>query len=127
MSQLLTAAEILAADDLPREKVECPEWGGHLYIRTLTGKERDAFEASVVGKGSSTNLVNVRARLVALAGCNDAGEPIFTAAQVDALGDKSAAALSRCFDVASRLNHLSNRDIEELEKNSDGVQSDSFG
>ena len=30
--------------------VEVPEWGGCIYVRTLTGTERDAFESSVVNR-----------------------------------------------------------------------------
>ena len=38
---LLSAAEILAADDLPTEDVEVSEWNGTVRVRALTGAERD--------------------------------------------------------------------------------------
>ena len=134
MSKLLTADDILHAKDLKRERLELPEWGGHLYIRTMTGVERDAWEASMVRSRPKringhnveehiTDMRNARAKLVARVACDEEGKSIFTEAQIDALGKKSAAALDRCFDVAKRLNHLSSDDMEELAGNSDGGQN----
>lgn len=122
MSKPLTAADILGTDDLKRELVEVPEWGGHIYIRTMTGTERDAFEASCLnvsasGKSKPPNLANFRARFIAQVACDESGAILFTAAQVKELGDKSASALNRCFSVAQRLSGLSDDDVEELVKN----------
>src|SRR5947199_100548 len=38
---LLTREQMLAADDLHREFVEVPGLGGGVWVRTLTGTERD--------------------------------------------------------------------------------------
>ena len=35
---------IIAANDLKRESVEVPEWGVTVYVRTMTGEERDQYE-----------------------------------------------------------------------------------
>ena len=48
MKKFLTRNEILAVDDLQTQKVDVPEWGGSVYVRGLTGSERDALEASIV-------------------------------------------------------------------------------
>ncbi len=50
---LLPRDLIDGADDLPVEDVEVPEWGGAVRLRTLTGSERDGFEASVVSQNGS--------------------------------------------------------------------------
>jgi len=34
-------ADILAADDLPRVAVEVPEWNTTVWVREMTGSERD--------------------------------------------------------------------------------------
>ena len=47
----------------------------------------------------------------------DDGALLFTAADVEQLGAKSALALDRVFDVAARLSGFRESDIEELEKN----------
>lgn len=116
----LTADDILGAKDLKRKKVEVPEWGGYLYISTLSGAARDAYEASVVsykGNVPEQNLENIRAKFVAAAATDEDGNPLFTSDQVKELGKKSAAVLDRLFDIAQKLNAISDEDIEELAKN----------
>ena len=46
--KLLSRDEILAASDLTKELVEVPEWGGSVYVRAMTGTERDSYEESVL-------------------------------------------------------------------------------
>ena len=121
---LLTREAILQADDLPRELVEVPEWGGSVFVRTLTGSERDAFEAESVvfhPKGQSEpnmeSLKQTRARLCARCICDEKGQRLFTDEDVSALGAKSGAALDRVYEVAARRNKISQKDMEELEGN----------
>ena len=119
MEKILTKDEILSAKDLHTETVYVPEWGGSVIVRTITGFERDQFEASITEgkKGAKVNLENLRARLVALSTVNEKGERIFTLADVKALGRKSASALDKVFAVAQRLSGLTSEDVEELAKN----------
>jgi hypothetical protein len=124
---LLSKEAILQADDLPTEDVEVPEWQGTVRVRALTGKERDAFEASLQqqrGKDFVRNTANVRAKLVAKCLIGEDGERLFSENEVNALGAKSAAGLDRVFEVAARLSRLSEEDIDELGKSSDVDPSD---
>lgn len=115
---LLSREQILDAPDRKTEDVDVPEWGGTVRVRSLSGAERDAYEAGIVqlrGDGSrKITLANARARLVALTVCDEGGNRLFSEADVTALGEKSAAALERVFDVARRLSRLSDEDVEEL-------------
>ena len=123
---LLYKTAILAAQDLQTEDVEVPEWGGAVRVRSFTGRERDAFEASMVrgeGRDRKVDLTNMRARLVGLTVIDETGQRLFTDDEVDLLGAKSGAALDRVFAVAQKLNGLSGADVEELSKNSSGVPS----
>lgn len=124
---LLSRDQILTSDDLKSEDVPVPEWGGYVRVRSLTGTERDAFELSIAGEDNSKkkNLANLRARLVALCVIDEQGVRVFTDSDVHKLGLKSAGALSRVFDVASKLNGLSPKDVEDLAGNSDADQSGS--
>jgi hypothetical protein len=125
---LLTREQILAADDLKREAVAVPEWGGDVIVKSLTGAERDEFEDSVVrqrGKNRELNLKNARARLVSLSLVDESGQRLFSAGDVELLGRKSAAALDRVFGAAQKLSGLTEQDIDELAKNSNSDQSDS--
>ncbi len=116
--QALSKDAILAADDKKLEKLDVPEWDGCVYIRTMTGTERDAFEAAFVSKnGTTNNFQNIRARLASLTVCDEDGKRLFADTDVLAVGQKSAAALDRVFGVAMRMNGLRPEDVEELEKN----------
>jgi hypothetical protein len=118
--KLLSKDAILKADDLPRQVVEVPEWGGSVMVRGLTGSERDKFEASVLvkkGKDYDVKLADLRARLVVLSVIDEAGTRLFDDNDVAELGKKSASALNRVFEAAQRLSGLTDQDIEELEKN----------
>jgi hypothetical protein len=123
---LLTRDAILQAQDLPKELVSVPEWGGEIYVRALTGAERDAFEQTIVerkGKSTKMNLKNMRAKLVALTTVDEEGKRIFSDSDAELLGKKSAAALNRVFEVAQKLSGLTPEDVDELTKNSEGDQS----
>jgi hypothetical protein len=111
---MLTKDDILKADDLPREEVACPEWGGSVFVRVMSGTERDRFE----GAYSRDAYNDTRARLAALTVCDAEGRPLFSEADIPSLGRKSSAVLDRIFDVAKRLNALSGDDVDRLEKNS---------
>lgn len=117
----LTAADILSAEDLIREKVEVPEWGGFVFISAMTGTARDAFEASCMsfkdGKGEQ-NMENIRAKMVAACATDESGSLLFKPSQVIELGKKSAKVLDQLFAVAQRVNGMSDGDVDELAKNS---------
>lgn len=125
---LLTREMILAMGDLPRESVAVMDWdGGEVLVQGLTAAQRDKFEADSMtqqGKDFKLNMRNIRARLVALCVVDENGQRIFSDSDVQALGQKSARALARVFEVAQRLSGLTNEDVEELAKNSDGGQPD---
>ncbi len=123
---LLSKTDILSINDLKTEDVAVPEWAGTVRIRSLTGRERDTFEASLVrgeGKDRKVDMTNMRARLVGLTVISEFGERLFTDDEIDLLGAKCGAALDRVFTAAQRLNGLSSEDVDQLTKNSSGVQS----
>lgn len=125
MTPLLTRDQILSASDLTFEIVPVPEWGGDVRVRSLSGKERDAFEASIltIRSGGKTRLnpADMRAKLVSRCIVNENGERLFTDADITMLSAKSAAALQRVFEAAQRLSGLSDQDVEELEE---GLKND---
>ena len=126
----MTAEDIWAVDDLKVVDLDVPEWGKKVWLRTLKGQERDAFEAqmSTLPDGSDgKNMQNFRARLAARVLCNADGVRLFKDADAPRLGTKSGAALSRIFDKACDHNHLLKKDVEELVGNSPGVPNESSG
>jgi len=125
----LSREDILAKQSLVRETVDVPEWGGAVIVQELTGKERDAFEASCVKKKGAHSFemtfANVRAKLIVRAVRAADGTRMFADTDVDALGELSAQALNRLFTTAQRLSGMTDADVEELAKNSAGERSGS--
>ena len=121
MTKILSKDEILATQDLRTETVEVREWGGSVRLRCLTGAERDAFEATLVkeidGK-RMPDMNNLRAKLLAATIVDEDDQQMFSAADLSALGGKSAVALDRLFTVAQRLNGMSADAVEATVKNS---------
>lgn len=111
---MLDRKSIFKAVDLDIKTVAVPEWGGDLCVRGLTARERDHFEASI---GASANLDNLRARLVVLTICDEAGDRVFKDSDAIELGKKNAQVVNRLFDIARSMSGMSDADVEELEKN----------
>lgn len=117
----LSKAKILAANDNKLDKTNVPEWGGEVYLKVLSGTDRDAFEEGY----SEQKMKNFRSRFLVLTLCDEKGERLFTEAEVDELGKKSAVVLARLFDKAWALNAFRNEDVEELGNDSTDDLSDS--
>lgn len=113
----LSRDQVLEAQDLRREEVEVPEWGGTVLIAAMSGKARDAWEQSLIGEKGKVNTENVRARLVAYTAVDEQGNRLFTNEDIERLGSKSAAPLERLCKVAQRLNRLSEEDLEQAKGN----------
>jgi len=114
---LLSKSQILSAVDHKTEDLEVKEWGGTVRISTMSGSDRDKWEADTYG-GDKPKVDDFRARFVALCLVNEKGERLFTDKEVAQLGAKSVAALDRVYRAAQKLNALGEAADEELEKNS---------
>ena len=138
--QVLSADDILGADDTVYELVHVPEWRSksgveHVRVKSMSGVERDAFEASIIQQvpaiggprgaqpSSRVNMTNLRAKLVARSIVGNDGARLFTDEQVEALGKKSASALARVYDAAAKLSRVSDEDAKELAGNSEATTS----
>ena len=114
----LSKEDILKAEDRTTEEVDVPEWGGSVLVLGMTGRERDAYEVSLrdqrTGQRRPDALSNIRAKIVVRCVVDDDGNRLFTEADIAALGEKSAAAIDRVFDVAARLSGLSDDDQGEM-------------
>ena len=120
----LTAEAILAADDLEAVWVQTPEWGRYagVWIRGMSGSERDQFEARVSGLDGGGDQVkmdytNLRATLVVSCAVDDDGNSLFSGDQVEALGRKSGAVIDRLFDAARKASGIGEDDVKKLAKN----------
>ena len=118
---MLTREAILGADDLAQEQLLVPEWDGEVTVSAMDGMGRDAWEQVLLDQGAGTEERDIRGLKVELLIRSVRGEdgaPLFTSADREALLKKSGAAIDRVFQVAQRLNHLSDDQIEQLTENS---------
>ncbi|MET0419011.1 MAG: hypothetical protein ABW022_23610 [Actinoplanes sp.] len=123
----LTRDQIVEADDTEYAEVDCPEWGGKVRLKSIRGKQRDAYEQSLIqerGGSRQMNLLNARAKLIVLCAVDEAGALLFSPDDLNALGRKNAKPLDRLFDACRRLAGLSEDDVEELTKDFGAARSD---
>ena len=120
-------SQILQAEDLPTESVEVPEWSATVYVRSMSARDRDLFESQMMDLAEKgRRMENFRARLAVFCCVDEDGKRIFRDGDIAALGEKSGRALDRVFEVASRLNKMTEEAIEEEKKPSlKAVGSDS--
>jgi hypothetical protein len=132
MGDYLSADAILGCDDQTFRDEDVPEWGGTVRVASLTGRERDAFDASNREIREDGTVVyngdNQRAKLVARSLVDpETGKRLFTDQQINALGEKNSAALQRLYDVAAKLSGLAEDSDKEAEGNSDAAPSGDSG
>lgn len=128
----LTKEEILRANDISPVKVECPEWGGSVWLLPLDGERRDRWDQvgseKLAPKNGDPDWRGLRAELVAMHLCDEAGKlQKFTAAEVLKLGHKSSKVLNRLFMVCQDISGISEDVFEEMAKNSSGDQNGELG
>lgn len=128
MPEILNRDSILNIDDLPRERVAVPEWGGgEVIVRALTAAERDTYNSTLFqvrprGRSRDPEVVynpqNATARLVALCVVDDEGNRLFKDTDLERLANKNARALERIAAVARRLSGLDEESQGDIEGNS---------
>jgi len=115
---MLTKEQILGANDLVKESVGVPEWGGEVWVRGMTGSARSQYEESIYDANhKGIKLFNIHAKLAAAAICDESGKLLFSQHEIEQLGQKSACALDRIAEVALRLSRLRAEDVDDLRGN----------
>jgi hypothetical protein len=112
---VLSAEQILAADDSGALQVAVPEWGGEVFVRVMSVGERDSYERLWIGRKDS-GIDNFRTEYLARVLCDDTGKLLFTRDQIEKLAEKSGAVMGRLFDVAMKHNRMNPEDVEDLGK-----------
>lgn len=116
----LSKTAILAAKDVRLSgAIPVPEWGGDVFVKTLSGLERDAFEESY----SEQKMKSFRVRFLVLTLCDDSGERLFADGDVESLGKKSSVVINRLFEKAWSHNAFTTEAVESLGKDSPSDQS----
>jgi len=134
---LLTREEILAKENLKIEKVDL-EGDSYVYVREMTGRERENFEKSLTKVSQSPNgklmfkssLEDFRAKFVVNVLCDEEGNNLLKPEDYETLSkNMSARKLEIIASAALELNKMTVQSKEEIVKNLEsGLGGDSdFG
>ena len=100
--KMLSAQEILDAEDIVETVVYVPEWKGSVRLRSMTAAEAEAFVREVeVAKDK-----HGAARVLAWSAVDDEGNKLFTAEDIEKLRAKSFGAIVRLQKEALRINGM---------------------
>ncbi len=119
----LDAASLLSAPSSPRVvRVPCPEKGGAVYVRMLTGLEKADFQNSLskVQKDGSLRPAheNVYGRFAALVLCKKDGQRMFADRDALSVGAQlDADSLDRIWEAGRKLNRMSEESKEDARGN----------
>lgn len=107
---VLSREAIKKVSDCKLERVPVPEWGGDVFMKTLSGTERDQFEDGY----AEQKMKNFRSRFLVLTLCNESGERLFGDDEAQELGSKSSIVLNRLFEKGWALNAFRTEDVDAL-------------
>ena len=119
---MLSREEILAKRDLPPVPVRVPEWGPGVYVRTLSGEQREEYESALDKRRDAKGMLSFgtyRAMQVVYGVCNAEGVLVFTEADIPQIIKQPVKTLMKISTKFSSVNGLTEADVEALEKNSD--------
>lgn len=119
--KVLTIDDILRAKDITVVPVDVPEWGGRVYVRSMSALQRERFNTEIrklsAGKPAEFTKEQTNGALVQFSLCDEYGVPLSTdPSHVAALMDKNSDAMQRVVDASAVLNNLSG-DTSEVSKN----------
>jgi hypothetical protein len=103
---------------LPIEKVTV-DGLGEVYVKGLSGKERDVWEGSLLvgsGKRQRVDHANLRAKLVVRCIVDADGNRLLKDDDVETIGEMRADQLAPLYDKAAELSGLSEKDMDALKK-----------
>jgi len=122
---VLNKEALLKKEKLEVVKVDLDK-GDYVYVRQMTGRERDTFERSLfkevrTKKGAISyegSLKDFRAKLAVCTLCDEKGVLLLSPADVSTLSQNmSAFRLEIIINEAQKLNKISEEDKEEILKN----------
>lgn len=119
--QYLSADNILNADDFAYAEVDCPEWGGTVRIRSLSGGQRVTIKKAI-----DAGADDIDEMLCVMAIVDAEGKRILERKHIDKLASKNTAPVTR---VAIRVLEISGmrdpkKSVQDAEKNSSVTENE---
>ncbi len=117
---MLTREQILNAVDCELTKVEVPEWGGEIYIKSLSGAESEQLKEAT--ENSDLTDAEKMAVTLAISIVDENGHPLFTRDDMVELSKKSFRVLVRLIDKFNEVNGFT-QSVEDTAKNLETIQN----
>lgn len=107
--------QIFASDDILKEIVEIPEWGGiKIEVRSLTGADRARILETGVDAAGNVSLQRVYPEMVIASAYDpESGERVFDESDKDGLMSKNALAIDRLAVIATKLSGLQDDAVDK--------------
>jgi hypothetical protein len=122
---------IFGTNDLEIKEVQVPEWKCKLYVKGMTGKDKEDWEKSVFVESADGkrkfNSDNFRAKMISscVYADPDATQRLFTEKHYEQLSQKSAKVLDKILEVVREVNGSTEEAEEEMAKNLGGQEESS--
>ncbi|MGA0081795.1 MAG: hypothetical protein ACO3IT_08515 [Ilumatobacteraceae bacterium] len=108
---------ILSSKTKRIQKVDVPEWGTPVFMRTMTAGERDAWELAWLDKQGKGGVANFRSVFLVKCLCDEDGTRLFSDGEVEQLAAQDSKVINRLFEIAREQNGLTTEQVDELAKN----------
>lgn len=120
MKNYLTAESILSAEDFTYADVDCPEWGGTVRVRSLSGAQRVTLK-----KAMDSGQTDIDEMLCVMSIVDADGNRIFSRSQIGELGKKNTMPITRIAIRALEISGLREpaKSVKDAEKNSEETAS----
>jgi len=122
--RILRRADIDTARDHRRKLVPVPEWGGSVYVQSMTGHERNAFietgfdKVTVDGKEElKPKDLSTAIKLLVRCLVDEGGQRLYKDDDATALAERDATVLDRLVREAMEVCGLVEGAVEEAAKN----------
>lgn len=121
MKAYLTAENILSADDFVYADVECPEWGGTVRVRSLSGAQRVTLKKAI-----DSGRDDIDETLCVMCIVDADGNRILNRDQIGQLSKKNTKAITRVAVKALEISGMRDpkKAVDDAEKNSGETESD---
>lgn len=113
----LNKSQILQADDLDRKEVECPEWGGSVFVRKMNTEEMMKVGAMGTKTKATGDLDATMYQLIATwVIVDEGGKSIFAATEIDKVAKKSFDPIRRIVETCMEMSGMTEEAAEEAGK-----------
>lgn len=102
------------------EEVYLPEIGGSVWVKAISTKEHRQYRTILMNDkelDGDGNAVSTISALIALSVVDEKGRYLFTIEDREVIDDLPNVVIMRLFGISARINGLTERAVEEREKN----------